>query len=273
MELREGQSLKYNGSDKISKISKIDGDVVYFTDNSRATIDVVRNSYSDITKQNYQPMNESVNINNFQSKGLMGIAEQLKNYNGGSLNYKTPILGEESGYVPTSVPFKPNLPKNVQPIPQQNQGFPDLSGLTPETQEQVKRDYQKRLEEYNNPKPQDPFFNQFNDSYTSPPVQQQVPQHIPQPVQQVKKYEHNSKLPKMRKTQSVKISIIMNEMIPKLDDIRAINTMFEDVSIIEELGKEIAFKYINEPELLENLIIADLENKIKGSKKRVVRKK
>jgi hypothetical protein len=325
MELKEGQSLKYNGSSKISKIAKIEGETVYFTDNSRASIDLVKRSYSEPTmselisenvassrpytpptQNNQNVMNENNQTTNPQSFGqnsLSGLVDQIKNFNPHGYNQggNGISIGDSGGAnIPTSQPFNPNANNNIHnPQPASPNGMPNLAGLSPETQATVMAQYQKDIQQAQTQQTQqvnaiqnDPFYDQFNNSnqvkeevkrvnaednaqqladvqsYNRGELSDDEFQKIKNSSNPDKIYRHNPKLPKMRKTKAVKISLVMNEMIPKLEDIRAVDSMFEDVSIIEELGKEIASKYINDPEMLENLIIADLEKKVKSTRKR-----
>ena len=339
MELTVGQSLKYNGSSKISKIAKIEGDTVYFTDNSRAGMNLVRTSYSEPsmselinenvgnqgqrpnqnhnqnhnqnTMQNQQPqqqrppqqqVNETAQPASFGQNSLSGLVDQINNMNQGGQNQNQhhSIGDTGGGNIPTSQPFNPNNVQNsiVQPNQQQpNQqyqqpvnnapGMPDISGLSPETQRQVMAEHQKQIANTQNQQnnqqnalQNDPFYDQFSNagevkrvsaednaqkladvqSYNNGDMSDEEYNKINESSTPNKIYRHNPKLPKMRKTKAIKINLLINEMIPKLEDIRAVDSMFEDVSIIEELGKD--------PELLENLIIADLEKKVKATKKR-----
>lgn len=343
MELKVGQSLKYNGSSKISKIAKIEGDTVYFTDNSRAGLDLVKKSYSEPsiselinenvgnnnynnnhninhnqnnqnTMQNNQPkpqypnnnnqqVNETVNPSVFGQNSLKGLVDQIDIFSQtGQVNQGGVSIGDAGGSnIPTSQPFNPNnsqnnvVQSNNAPINNSMPGLPDISGLSPETQRKVMEDYQNQLKMSQNPpqKPHDPFLDQFSNSeevkrvsaeenaqkladvqsYNNGELSDEDYNKIQTSQNPSKVYRHNPKLPKMRKTKAIKINLIINEMIPKLEDIRAVDSLFDDVSIIEELGKEIASKYLNEPEMLENLIIADLEKKVRATKRKPVTKK
>jgi hypothetical protein len=344
MELKVGQSLKYNGSSKISKIAKIEGETVYFTDNSRAGLDLVRKSYSEPsiselinenvgnnnnhninhnqnnqnTMQNNQPqnqyqqppqVNETVQPTSFGQNSLSGLVDQINSFSQtGQVQQGGVAIGDTGGgNIPTSQPFNPNnnapnnvvQPNNNAPINNAMPGLPDISGLSPETQRKVMEDYQNQLKTAQNPQPvpHDPFFDQFDNSgevkeevrrvsaeenaqkladvrsYNNGDMSDEDFNKIQKSSEPSKVYRHNPKLPKMRKTKAIKINLIINEMIPKLEDIRAVDSLFDDVSIIEELGKEIASKYLNDPEMLENLIIADLEKKVKSTRKRTPAKK
>jgi len=336
MELTVGQSLKYNGSSKISKIAKVDGDTVYFTDNSRASMDLVRKSYSEPSmselinenvssqrpninhnqnnqntmqnqnqqpQQTQQPVNENVQPASFGNNSLSGLVDQINNFNqtGQATNQGAMSIGDTGGgNIPTSQPYNPNNTQNQVVQPQQTQpinnnpniqGMPDISGLSPDTQRKVMEQHQQQLNKAQNQTnviQNDPFYDQFENSgevkrvsaeqnaqqlsdvqsYNNGDMSEEDFNKIQTASNPSKVYRHNPKLPKMRKTKAIKINLVINEMIPKLEDIRAVDSLFDDVSIVEELGKEIASKYINDPEMLENLIIADLEKKVKATKKR-----
>ena len=335
MDLKAGQSLKYNGSSKISKISKIEGDTVYFTDNSRAGIDLVNKSYSEPTiseligdtrgtqptqvntqqhqpqQQYQQPINENYNNQNqnnnmgqsdFGNNSLSALASQIQGFNTQTNQQQSngiSIGDAGSGYSPTSTPFNPlqaqaqaQNQQQLPPLPQQQQQQygqqqDQYSGLDPETARLARadvafREQQKDIQQQN-AQQQDNILlggvkrvdagsnqQQLEDvqSYNNGDISEQEYNKINESATPNKVYRHNPKLPKMRKTKAIKINLIINEMIPKLEDIRAVDSLFDDVSIVEELGKEIASKYINDPEMLENLIIADLEKKVKATRKK-----
>ena len=79
-------------------------------------------------------------------------------------------------------------------------------------------------------------------------------------------------LPTMKKTFKIKINIELNEMIPKIEDIRAVENVFE-VSLLDSLAKDIANKYLNNRQDFEDLIYGELEKIIKPKKKKPVAKK
>jgi hypothetical protein len=73
---------------------------------------------------------------------------------------------------------------------------------------------------------------------------------------------------KLKRTQKVKLNITLNESIPKIESIRALNDMFED-SIIETLAKEIAYHYLSTPLLFEQEIAKQLEKLVYPSTKKI----
>jgi hypothetical protein len=79
-----------------------------------------------------------------------------------------------------------------------------------------------------------------------------------------------SPFPPMRKTYKIKLRLELDEIIPKIEDIRAVESMFE-VSLLDNIAKEIALKYLNDKQLFEDMIFNELE-KIVKAKKKVVKK-
>lgn len=88
--------------------------------------------------------------------------------------------------------------------------------------------------------------------------------HNPQYQQQIPQYQ--SQLPKMKYTQKVVINLELNEMIPKIEDIKAVENVF-DISVVEELAKEISTRLLSNPTILEGMIISELEKLTKKTKK------
>ncbi len=267
MNLRENLKLKYNGSSKISTISKIVDDVVHFTDNSRAKVDVVMANYSELD------INDIINEN--------------KN--------NTDI----SNYDISSFIDKPDSPVNTSAVTTVNDNQP---ALHPDTLRWMKEQELEATKKANEAPAYDKFFDQFDnaDQYLKDTgriidsdknkLKTEYIGKLNRGEITMAEYErvigtnsnntnHNvnnniiSKLPKMRKTNPIKINLVLNERISNLDNIRAVESLFDDVSIIEELGKEIASKYLNDRSLLEDMIISELQKKVKPVKKRINNKK
>jgi hypothetical protein len=178
---------------------------------------------------------------------------------------------------------------NHQPLTHNGQ---DLSGLSPETIAWMKKEedeQRKRMQMKESVNKQDPWMNQFGDSgevkrYDASSTQEELDR-----VQRINRGEEvppinnnqtnntvitsNNALPKMKKTLKVKLNIEINEMIPKVEDIKAVENLFE-VSLIEDIAKEIANKYLNDRELFENMILSELDKIVnkKKAKKPTVKK-
>lgn len=88
-----------------------------------------------------------------------------------------------------------------------------------------------------------------------------------------------SLLGQMRNSKSVEINIKLNEMIPKIDDIKKAQSIFVDLPIVEYFAERIADKYLNDRDTLVGKIIEELEKMIKPrpsrkvTKKKIVKKK
>jgi hypothetical protein len=88
------------------------------------------------------------------------------------------------------------------------------------------------------------------------------------PIRSTKQPIKNNGLPTMKKTYKAKLNLEINELIPDINKIQAIQDMFDDVDILEEIAKEIAFKYLNDYQLFEDMVYAELEKIVKKSKTR-----
>jgi hypothetical protein len=88
---------------------------------------------------------------------------------------------------------------------------------------------------------------------------------------------HNTKAPfkkrsmfdtmTLKKTTSVKIKLVLEEKIPKIEAIRSMNDLFDE-SIIDHLAHEITAKFLENPMLLEGLVAETLESIIYPNKKK-----
>lgn len=157
---------------------------------------------------------------------------------------------------------------------------PDLNLLSPETRQQIKQTEHMMKEnkrKADEARKKDPFLQQF----IQPPEHQELPDDfkdsdvintkdfLKKPTtgtsasvnQASQKAE--SRLPKMKKTKKVKIKLELNEMIPKPETIKAVQDLFEDISIVNELAAEITDKLISDRESLEGMIIAEIEKLMK----------
>jgi hypothetical protein len=77
----------------------------------------------------------------------------------------------------------------------------------------------------------------------------------------------------LKKSTPVKIKLVIEEMIPKIEAIRHLNDVFDE-SIIEYLATEITDKFLKNPKLLQSLVSETLENTVyPNKKKKTVKKK
>lgn len=104
----------------------------------------------------------------------------------------------------------------------------------------------------------------------SKPINPNIKPNIQQPNQPV--YQETSKKV-MKKSLKVKLKLEFDEMIPKIETLRALEDLYE-TSIIEELAKEIVDRYIINRDLLEGMFIAELERIVnpKKIKKKPIKK-
>jgi hypothetical protein len=79
-------------------------------------------------------------------------------------------------------------------------------------------------------------------------------------------------LNKMRYSKSVSLKITFNEMIPKLEDIKSMQKIFDELPIVETIAEKIANKYFQDKELFVNMIIGELEKLMKKPIKKPINK-
>jgi hypothetical protein len=290
MSLLIGKTLKYKGDSDINakKVIDVKGDQVIFSDNGRASIQTVNDKFEEVYVSNV-----SENIipeNNIQNNMNNSNDPMSPNYGG--------LVSQIESFVKTG-----NIPNNVEKrtgnVKTEEQIIGDMGNdyeqLTPETRQQVLRQIEnnkKNIQAKKHAQENDPWLNQFNGGEISKPennseeINEEEVRRIDADEPKETRYqnkqgnnknsnnsEKNSSLPKMKKTKSVKIKLELNEMIPKPEDIKAVQNLFEGVSIVEEIASEIADKYLSDRDLLEGMIIEQLENMMKPTKRRTTNKK
>lgn len=79
-------------------------------------------------------------------------------------------------------------------------------------------------------------------------------------------------LNKMRYSKSVSLKITFNEMIPKLEDIKSMQKIFDELPIVETIAEKIANKYFQDKDLFVNMIIGELEKLMKKPTRKPIKK-
>jgi hypothetical protein len=265
--LKQKESL--NSPSKL--VLSVENGTVYFNDNSRVPLDrVSENFLMDNSPQDYgRPTGDD-----FFEKSTVSLAnsflQQLQN--------------------PQAVNYQP---QHQQAYVEDRGITDDYSSLRPDTLNQVqkqldsaKKAHQKQQYIQEN----DPWLkNQFSDTGASVSVNADDLAEELNKVKEINEtkadvnpqefYESNkqvdpsapnkyhSKLPEMKKAKSVKIKLELNEMIPRLEDIKAVENLFADVSIIEEIAKEIVDRYIRDRDVFEGMVIEELEKMVNKKKR------
>ncbi len=265
-----GKRLKYKGTNDVKIVKDVKNNRVYFTDNGSVDLTKLTENFEEIftPKPNTETFFEPEMNSNFGN--LISQIEQFKN--------------DPSAFVQQN-----KRDENEEPITRVN--GQDMSGLSPETVQWMKQqetEQKQRMQNKEQAVKQDPWMTQFAD--TGGEVKQYDASHNSQELERVQKINNGeipannmtntmnipvsnqTGLPKMKKIFKIKIKFELNELIPKVEDIRAVENLFE-VSLTESLAKEIADKYLNDRELFEGMIIAELDKIIKPKKKKPVAKK
>ncbi len=268
-----GRQFKYKGSTDVKIVREVKNNRVVFTDNGSVDLAKITENFDEVVvaKPNPDTFFEPEMSSNFGN--LFNQMEEFK---------KNPAAFIQH-------------PQNSQnSIPQVGANGEDLSGISPETLQNWKQAQEKARKDAllaEQARKDDPWIkSQFGDINTEVRrVEANTNQEELDRVQRVNRGEEippinnqtssntitlNNTLPKMKKTFKVKLNIEINEMIPKVEDIKAVENLFE-VSLIEDLAKEIANKYLNDRELFENMILGELDkivNKKKSKKLTGVKK-
>jgi hypothetical protein len=254
-----GKKIKFKGSNDIKIIKDVRGNRVYFTDNGSADHSKLFDNFELVKEQKINPdtfFNESSFTSNLGDTLLSQIEQLQKNPE----EYARMAASEATYNV------KPNIV-----------GGKDISMLDPDTQRQIMErvEKDKRLAfEKEQANKNDPFMilNNFNkpqgsnhNAYNELGEQNPYNSHVNTNVNTNDVSIPATSLSKMKKTFKAKIILELNEMIPKAEDIRAVENLF-DISLIDNIAKEIADKYLNDRVLFTNMITCELEKIIKPKK-------
>ncbi len=272
-----GKRFQYKGSNDVKTIKDVKNNRVYFTDNGSIDLAKMYESFIEI-------QTPKINPDTFFDK-----ESNLTSNFGSMLNQIEQLQKDPEGFSQQN-----NAERNNDYLPPLSANGQDMSGISPETlrnYEQSQRDAQKRAAEAEEARKNDPWLKaqlqngemgeirrvdatdnineleyinkvnngEINPNITPPPNKSNTPVNN-------QMVNSNPSLPKMKKTFKIKLKLELNEMIPKVEDIRAVENLF-DISLIDDIAKEIANKYFNDRELLENMIISELDKIIKPKKK------
>lgn len=242
-----GKKIKYKGDpDSAAKtVIKVEDDMVYLSDNGRTPLSTINDKFEIMNERLVQP-----NIQHVQELPLSNFGD---------------LFNRAKNQEPAIIPAKGY-----------NGDEYDYSQLSPETRSIINENLEKQKIAVDSVK-NDPWIkNQFsgNKSIRGKDLSQSVVQIDMLDEQyngDVESQTNNrniktvSKLPKLKKIKTVKIKLELTEMIPRLEDIKAVQNLFDDISIIDEIAKEIADKYLHDKELFQGMIIEQLQKMIKGN--------
>lgn len=277
-----GKRLKYKGSNEIKTVKDVKEGKVYFTDNGVTQLSSVSQNWDEIN-------NNVVNPDTFFNPDIT-----MRSNLGSLVNDVQNLFNNPNGYNQNNY----SNYQHEQPLPTISRDGQDLGQnydyLSPETKEQIRRQMEedkRNLQMKENLKKNDPWMNQFKGGSVTKidadAYKQQLeevsrinvnkesinPDEFYNQGNNQNKINDNKSngLPKMKKSFKIKLNLELNEMIPKIEDIRAVENLF-DINLTDELAKEIANKYLNDRELFEGMIISELEKIIKPKKKPLKKK-
>ncbi len=287
MEILIGKRLKLkNSTDESVKIVKdVKENVVFFTDNGRVDLNKLYTIFEDYTPSSSTTSdNQQTFVRNERVEPQRPVEAEfsIKSNFGGLVNQldaflKNPEQGLKTDQVEFSIgepgvddPFANLSPdtrahamrqmeegkrlKDSRKTMEENDDWMRLNGFEADTT--VKRvDGDKHEEELQN-------IQNTNMGKTPPPVNS--------PVTQGQEIKYQTALPKMKKVLKIKLNIVLNELIPKVEDIRAVENLFE-ISLVDDMAKEIAAKYLDDRQAFTDMIKTQLEAIVKP-KKKVVKK-
>lgn len=253
-------------------IEKVQDGKVYFSNNGRADISIVRKLFEEtqnpIQNNSHSMPNSNVSTKSYDindpnsffssnSGTLMNLANQIKNIdtnNVGGHNMNNSYVSQaqppqiiEENTRPAqpgeenSISHKP-VNVNEQP-PQRNEPQED-----PWLKAQFDNDGEMKKVDT------DQLKKELDQARSGMSVKQQ------QYTQNMNNTPSNNtpSFPKMKKNTSVKLNLTLEEKIPKPESIKNMNDLFEE-SIIDVLAKEITTEYVSNPNLLEDLVREELE--------------
>ena len=272
-----GKKLRQKGSNNIKVITNVQNGKAYFNDNGVIEIskrhehfDYVENPISTPITPTYNPnINQSDTINpaNFFNTSIRNtLLTEIEELQNNPVEYNKKVLQESREFK------KPTII-----------GGTDVSHLSESTirtlQMNAENDKKAAIEAKNDPWLAKQFdtngkSKHFNSNaeelaYIESVNRGEIPlEPVNKPIIQNSgiNITSNNTLAKMRRTNKIKLVIELNEMIPKAEDIKAVESVL-DISLVEVLADEIAFKYLNDTELFKNLIISELERLVYSKKK------
>lgn len=240
----------------IKTVERISDNIVYFTDSSRTSIESLNEKWESYKNENEDDMNSRFEqLQKGISIGEDDNSGQIRRINADDPRHKTSPVPVYDNYAPQA----PIIAKDAYGNPLDI----NTAGLHPDTLRQIEEQKQRQLQAAQAQNIPDPGLNSLfgNEVVQNYNQQLQQPNNNQPAIQQ-----YASKLPKMKYTQKVQINLELNEMIPKIEDIKAVENVF-DISVIDELAKEISTRLLSNPTILEGMIISELEKLMKKGKK------
>jgi len=273
-----GRQVKDKSNNSIKTIKDIRDDTIIFSDNGRVPSSklsenfepVVNNTQTNLENffktDSYKAVDNTPvsNINNNQQPNSLDSLDSLGNFGNLLLNMVNNKTIQNSSY-------EIGDSGNSSAIP--------VSELSEDTKRFMREQEEMAKRGINNPPPKDEWLeNQFGNNnvpkkeypdgmteleYVTKVNNGEIPIN---PIRSTKQPIKNNGLPTMKKTYKAKLNLEINELIPDINKIQAIQDMFDDIDILEEIAKEIAFKYLNDYQLFEDMVYAELEKIVKKSK-------
>ena len=273
MENYLNKSFKYKGGHDIKIVKEIKNNKVYFTDNGSTDFETFVNKFELYSGQHQ--VNTPVNQPIQHMQQPQTYSDPLQSNLGGLLNQIEEFKNNPQAFKEQSNTTYSKSIGDSGEIPE---------GISRESYNQVlESERLRKLQLENNKKFQenDPWMKQFDEFGTEikridtdqyKRDLEEIQQQPYKPLAQLTNQNNKKAFPPMKKTFKVKLYLELNEMIPKLEDIKAVESVL-DISIIEGLAIEISEKYLNDRELFQNMIQSELENLIKKKTKKPVKKK
>ena len=257
------------------KVIDIKEDMVFFEDHGRTPLSIVKELFEEVQNvpdkvvmNTGYSTSDVVNPDNFFNTTTNAMAESISNFQTGASSSIKPV-----GNIKPSEEVYHNQEFDANDQDMANQ-------LHPDTLAAIKRQQQEDIAKMNQKNQPDTWLDsQFSDNggmkkVNTGDMAKQLENAkngiVDTPVNNTTapSQNNNPSFPKMKKSTKAKLNILIEEMIPKPESIKNLNDLFEE-SIIDVLAKEIADKYLADPQLLENLIGEELERIV--YKKRVKR--
>jgi hypothetical protein len=215
---------------------------------------------------NQQEVSPSLDPESFFDSGVNMLGSFLVN------NIENPTLGRKTIGIPDSgsdvVEFKAGNPDAIRAFETGDYSRPPQKPTTPVYENTYGAEYEDSRPQSANPisTPADRTYYVNDDEETA----KQGPSTVALNNTTAKKSIFDTMT--LKKSTPIKIKLVIEEKIPKIDAIRNLNDLFDE-SIIEHLASEITNKFLMNPKLLQDLVAETLESVVYPKKKKTVAKK
>jgi hypothetical protein len=209
---------------------------------------------------NEQSISDNIDPDSFFNSGFSTLGGLISDFGNSPQNTKTIGIQDNSNSV---VEFKvgnsdaiaAHETGNYAQHQPKSQTQPPLNnyGLEPEDAPKVKKYYGKSMVEEQLVDEEE--FDRVN-NHT-------IPNHYPRTTKKKSMFDSMT----LKKSTPIKIKVVIEEKIPKIEAIRNLNDLFDE-SIIEHLAAEITDKFLKDPKLLQQLIIDTLDGIVYPNKKK-----